>query len=1702
MGGAEVRIRRFQTVQTQNEFDLSIDGNTVGAGTLLISSGTLTLFAGNNITLSQDMGNIITISSPDMVNDINIVGNTAGAGTADISSGTLFLAGGNNITLSQDNNNTITISGANMFSAGVSNLGNTLGTTGLVSQSVYFVGGTNITLSESNDGSLATITIMGGAGGTASAGAFSAGVSDSGNTFGTTGTVSNQLVFVGSGIVSLSQSANLGSGTITIIAVQSGQTGSIIQDVAISGNTSGASASITSGTMTLAGGNNITLSQAANAITISGPNAHNVTLGGGNSISGGAGFIQISTGTMSLVGGNNITLSQNGNAITISGPNTISQSVQTGSIIRDVNLAGNTSGTLTDISSGTLVLAGGYGITLSQNANTVTISGGEQLTAVVSNLGNTAGTTGAPVKMDNLVFVGGSNITLSQSIGGADTEDVTITINAQSQSLQTSGLFDLTVAAGVGGNTSGTLALVSSGTLTLAAGNAITLSQVGNAITISAAPMLMAGVGSNGNTSGDTGVVSDQVVFAGGNNITLSQSTNLQSATITISGPNMFSAGVSNLGNTVGTTGPVSGLLVLVGGSNVTLSESSVVGGTGTITINVANQTTQTSNIINAVSLSAGNTAGVSAIISSGTLYLAGGQSITLSQNANSITISGATTSQSLQTQSRFNLTAAGNSTSAGAGFILISSGVMTLAGGNNVTLSQNGNAITVSAFSQTVQTQNNVDITLAGNSTSAGAGFILVSSGTLTLAGGTNITLSQNGNAVTISGATTSQSVQTSGLFDLTVGGNSTSAGAGFILVSSGTLTLAGGPNITLSQAGNAISIVGATAAGASFSAGVTTLGNSAGTTGVVSNQIVFVGGSNVSLSESINGGSATVTINAATVGGGSFSAGIDGGNKTGDTGTVQNQVVFAGGNNVTLSGSTNAGSMTITISAPVYDFGVSNVGNTSGTTGISTRRLVLAGDNNITLSQSIDVNGFQTVTISALASSGLTGAGNVSLSSSGSTITISGLGVGYVSLSAGNTSGTSTLISSGTMYLAGGSNITLSQIGNSITIVGPTTGGGGVAIANSETTFASSTVNLLEGGGAITIASSAGGQTLRFSVPAKTSLVQSGNVSLSSAGSTITISGLGVGYVSLSAGNTSGTSTLISSGTMYLAGINDIVLSQVGNSITISVSGPLSAGASSLGNTAGTTGVIHDQLVFVGGNKISLSQSNNLQSGTLTINGPNMFSAGVSSGGNSAGSTGPVSGLLVFVGGSNISLSESSNAGSGTITINGLTQSAQTGSIIRDVNIVAGAGGSTSGTTAEITSGTMTLAAGNNITLSQVGNAITISGLNQSVQTQSAFNLTLASNSTSAGAGFILISSGTFTLAGGANITLSQNGNAVSILGAGAGTGGGIVGLANSESTFSSGTVNLLEGGGAITIKSSVGGQSLKFSVPATSSLVGAGNVTITTAGSTITVSGIVPYISQYPVVPLPFVMTNTIGSATTNATTAQTSGSAWIFPMPIPCALSVNDIKIPVYMATTITATGTNWSFTNGLSFGIYSRSGNNLSLVESFYNNQKFSHASTNTSGSASATFSMNWGGSATNITSASLVSTASATAAAFYNLWGGSKMWPMIAGTKGISFSAGQYWGMIILTATTAGSALVNCASLGQVSATLATLQEIGLATANTSAMVPFMGIATVIINAASPMPSAYAFSDVKSSSNNVSFATRLPYVLMNGTWTS
>jgi lipopolysaccharide export system protein LptA len=127
------------------------------------------------------------------------------------------------------------------------------------------------------------------------------------------------------------------------------------------------------------------------------------------------------------------------------------------------------------------------------------------------------------------------------------------------------------------------------------------------------------------------------------------------------------------------------------------------------------------------------------------------------------------------------------------------SSGSVQFTGSNMVTVKSSAGQRVVIDASQSVQTQNLHNVTLAGNSTSAGAGYIQISSGTMTLAGGNNITLSQDGNAVTISAG--------AGGGGVAISANAANGSTNF---TSGTVTIAAGDYITLSSGNQAITIYG----------------------------------------------------------------------------------------------------------------------------------------------------------------------------------------------------------------------------------------------------------------------------------------------------------------------------------------------------------------------------------------------------------------------------------------------------------------------------------------------------------------------------------------------------------------------------------------------------------------------------------------------------------------------------------------------------------------------------------------------------------------------------------------------------------------------------------------------------------------------------------------------------------------------------
>lgn len=201
--------------------------------------------------------------------------------------------------------------------------------------------------------------------------------------------------------------------------------------------------------------------------------------------------------------------------------------------------------------------------------------------------------------------------------------------------------------AGDGGNTiavGGSTALTNGVVLFSNANNiSFGLNAAGGSILTASVDLIDIGISTGGNTAGTTGFVQGgSYMFYGGNNITLSQSLNGNSASLSIVGRTDFltTAALSGdttkyfqnwklTGNTSGTTSSAQGTdLWLAGGNGLTISGSS-----NTISFNIDT----TPDKINLV----GNTSGTSSWnVSNDVFYLSGGNNVTLSGNNSTLVFS------------------------------------------------------------------------------------------------------------------------------------------------------------------------------------------------------------------------------------------------------------------------------------------------------------------------------------------------------------------------------------------------------------------------------------------------------------------------------------------------------------------------------------------------------------------------------------------------------------------------------------------------------------------------------------------------------------------------------------------------------------------------------------------------------------------------------------------------------------------------------------------------------------------------------------------------------------------------------------------------------------------------------------------------------------------------------------------------------
>lgn len=634
----------------------------------------------------------------------------------------------------------------------------------------------------------------------------------------------------------------------------------------------GSNTTYTSGTVTFTGvgggvtvssntGQRIDISVAAPvAQTVQTQNLHNVTLAGNTA---GA-LAHISSGTMTLAGGNNITLSQNGNAITISGANTAAQTGISGVVASDATY---TSGTVsfTGVGGGVTVRSNtGQRIDISVAAQTVQT----QNMIAASLSGNTAGAL-ALISSGTAIFAGGNNITLSQ-------DGQSITISGANVGGAQTGISGIVVSDAT--YTSGTVSFSNAGNITIASSvNGATqyIRLSGNAAQTAQSAIEGFGVSNTGATAGNTGISTGvDWVLAGSQSITLSQSTAAGTNTVWIQHPAWLTTAMQSnavtLSNIRVSAGTTSNLL-----SAITFADSNGIAfGINASTVTASYTVPTVTN--SSWTVSDNGTSGTVARLA---FTNQNGVTLSLSTGANgSHTIVGSHNAITSQSTQFLALTLGGN-TAGTTTFHATNNASLFLNGGNNVTLSGNGSTVTISAAAQTNQT---LGLYAVGNTTGEsssttrdartlsfhGAGNVSVgySAGSVIVSGG-----SAAASPVNFSAGTTSNNLATVVFSDSN--GVSFGLNGSTITATVSTYNTAGtATTVTPVASANSVGTVTRWAAEDHRHAGIggvgiSTAGNTSGTTGSQVGTYWFQGGSNITLSQiTSDNGSHTLVVSAPT--------------------------------------------------------------------------------------------------------------------------------------------------------------------------------------------------------------------------------------------------------------------------------------------------------------------------------------------------------------------------------------------------------------------------------------------------------------------------------------------------------------------------------------------------------------------------------------------------------------------------------------------------------------------------------------------------------------------------------------------------------------------------------------------------------------------------------------------------------------------
>lgn len=626
--------------------------------------------------------------------------------------------------------------------------------------------------------------------------------------------------------------AGLSAGLLLLSASAAAQTNQTLGLYATQNTTQNSSTTLDARSLSVGGYGGVSVGYNAGVLEISGPQTAAQTLQTQNVVVPSAGTQTATSGTVSFANSNGITFG-------MSGSNQITASVRT-----DYQSSGAylTTAALSQDSSkyaGTNAAMTGGSITVNTSGVSINLPAYLTTADLSQNSSRYAGTNGA---------ITNGSITVNTS---------GVSVNVPVQTAQTLGLYAVSQTTGQSSSST-----IDARSLSFAGAGGVSVGMSGGTVIISGASGVIGGGGvaiSAGTNSTSTGTA----VFSNSNGISFGMDI-LGKITASYTVPNVPAQTVQTQNvvvPTAGTQTATSGTVAFANSNGISFGMS------GSSQITASYTVPSTAGLISAVNVSAGTTSN-----NMSALTFNNGSGVSFGMNGSVIT---ATVATNYQSQGAYLTTAAlSQDSSKYAG----TNGAIT---GGSITVNTSGVSINLPAYLTTADLSQNSS-KYAGINGAITNGSITVNTSGVSV----NIPVQTNqtegwyalGNttAQSSSGTVDARSISISGAGAISVG---LSAGQ-FIIsgpnVAAGNVTFSAGGNsaglaslvfsnsngVSFGLNGSTITASVNAGGGAAFSAGISNLGNTSGTSGTVSGQLVLVGTNGMGLSQSADGTNATVSI------------------------------------------------------------------------------------------------------------------------------------------------------------------------------------------------------------------------------------------------------------------------------------------------------------------------------------------------------------------------------------------------------------------------------------------------------------------------------------------------------------------------------------------------------------------------------------------------------------------------------------------------------------------------------------------------------------------------------------------------------------------------------------------------------------------------------------------------------------------------